>query len=419
MYGALVLVATILVAQPPTASGTDALAGQVRQLMRELDADQLAQRQAAEAKLIALGPDVLDHLPPITSRTAAEVKERLGRVRKALESAAAETTARPTRVTLRGEMPLERALRELELQSGNRIVGFEDREATIKLDLDQVTYWEALDQILDQAGLTINPYGGEPQALTVEARADEMRGRVGNSVYAGVFRFEPTRLEATRDLRNPATSGLQLAVDIAWEPRIRPIAVVQPVDQFAAKDDQGQVVEVDDEQTLAADVEADIASVELVIPLKLPARKIQMLSSLKGRMTALVPGRVETFQFDKLDGAGEVVQRRAGVAVTLEQVRKNLDVYEVRVRVRFDDAANALESHRSWVYDNEAYLIAPNGERVESAGAQTTRQTLEEVGMAYLFALEKGPQGYKFVYKTPARILQVPVEFEIKNLELP
>ena len=105
--------------------------------------------------------------------------------------------------------------------------------------------------------------------------------------------------------------------------------------------------------------------------------------------------------------------------VTFERLRKNVDLYEVRVSLRFEDASNALESHRGWVFQNEAYLIDADGQKLDNVGQQTTRQTRNEVGVAYLFDLPEGPGGCKFVYKTPALVLQLPVEYELKDIELP
>ena len=49
--------------------------------------------------------------------------------------------------------------------------------------------------------------------------------------------------------------------------------------------------------------------------------------------------------------------------MTVESCRKNGDIYDVSMRVRFDKAANALESHRGWIYNNECYLLDPKGQR--------------------------------------------------------
>ena len=136
-------------------------------------------------------------------------------------------------------------------------------------------------------------------------------------------------------------------------------------------------------------------------------------------MTAIIPGKVETFEFTDISKAKNVVQRRAGVAVVLEEVRKNDEVYDVRMRVEFDKAANALESHRPWVFDNEAILLNAAGEEMSYDGLEETRRESNVAGIAYKFVLEEEPVGYKFIYKTPAAIMKVPVEYELKAIDLP
>ena len=166
-------------------------------------------------------------------------------------------------------------------------------------------------------------------------------------------------------------------------------------------------------------VEATSTATEFDINLQLPPRGVQKIASLQGKMTAIVPGKVETFEFTDITKAKNVVQRRAGVAVVLEEVRKNADVYEVRMRVEFDKAANALESHRPWVFDNPAMLFTPDGDEIGAEGIEETRRESNVAGVSYKFVLEEEPVGYKFVYKTPAAIMKLPVEYELKNIELP
>ena len=83
------LISVTLPGQAATDAG-DELRLQVRRLVRELDDVQRTTREAAEHSLIELGPPVLDLLPAPGRDTSAEVKVRLERVRKALESAVAE-----------------------------------------------------------------------------------------------------------------------------------------------------------------------------------------------------------------------------------------------------------------------------------------------------------------------------------------
>lgn len=418
-----------LLAQAPGAEGAAAPAGpdaalvqEIRQLIRQLDDSSQEKRDAAEKSLVAKGPDVLPLLPAITPRTPAETKERLGRVRKSLELVISESSSRPTRVTLQGEMSLADAMAAVEQQTGNRATGYDRRSATLKLDLKDELFWSAFDQILDQADLEINAYGGEMNALVLTARADGMNSRAGRATYSGVFRFEPLRLESRRDLRNEALNVCRLTLGITWEPRITPISLRQAIQQITAVDDQGNALTAASEgnqPVLNATAETGMSGVELGIPLQLPSRSATKIASLKGSLTAMVPGRLESFEFEDLATARDVEQQRAGVAVIFERIRPNGDLYEVRLRIRYDDAGSALESHRGWIYSNPAYIVTPSGERMESLGSNEGGRDENEVGMVMLFDLPDGPKGCKLVYQTPASMLQLPIEYELKDIPLP
>jgi hypothetical protein len=65
------------------------------------------------------------------------------------------------------------------------------------------------------------------------------------------------------------------------------------------------------------------------------------------------------------------------------------------------------------------YLAGDDKKRIAPGGYEQTRQTENEVGIAYLFDLPKGPKGMTLVYQTPTKVFEFPVEYELQNLELP
>lgn len=408
------------------AAGDAALQTQVQRLVKQLDGDTLAEREAAEKELVGLGPSILPVLAPITSRTPAEVKVRLTRIRQTLEKAAAEAAAQASLVTLHGSLPLAEALAAIQQQTGNKLIDLREKfgqqrtNPAVTVDFDKTPFWQALDQLLDQVNLTVYAFGGEPGAVAVVARSEEEQARAKRAAYSGLFRFEGLRIQATRDLRNPKNQSLRLGLEVTWEPRTTPILLQVPLADLQATDERGGKLTVESRAgNLEVPVESALSAVELQLPLSLPARDVQKIATLRGSVVALVPGRLETFEFSDLENAKEVVQRRAGVTVTLEQVRKNVDVYELRLRVRFDKAENALESHRGWIYANEAYLLDAAGKRLDHAGLQAFRQAADEVGVAYLLDPDRGLKGLKFVYQTPAMLVKMPVTFELQDLPLP
>ncbi|HUE71064.1 MAG TPA: hypothetical protein VMP01_09260 [Pirellulaceae bacterium] len=401
------------------------LAPKVKALIRQLDSDQQAKREAAEKELVALGEDVLPLLPPITRTTPAEVKNRLGRVRKTLMDLAIAATTKPKFVTLSGEMLLSEALAEIEKQTGNRVTDSREEDKSdpkITLQLDKAPFWEALDTILDAAQLTLYNYDTEQGELSYIARDENALPRIGRGTYSAIFRLEPTRIEIDADLRNPASKALRLTVDAAWEPRVRPVVIMLPVGQFQATDDGGNAVEVDSgDGDLEFSVDGFGAGVELVIPFKIPARTVKQIASIKGKLTAVLLGREETYEFPNPESKKGAEEERGGVTVILDQCRKVDELLEARMRVKFDKASNALESHRGWIYNNPCYLEDAKGDKVEQAALEATLLDENEVAVIYRFDLgdEANASKYKLVYKTPAAIIEVPVEFELKAIDLP
>jgi len=423
MLGTLLVLASLVAGQAEAADGDLPL--EVRRLVRQLNAPTLADRDAAEQKLLELGPRVLDLLPPLTARTSAEERQRIGRIQQKLQHRIAEASVRTSTVTLKGEnVLLSKVLSAVQEQTGNKIVdirgqfGHEVTDPKLSVDFQGRPFWQALDHVLDQAGLTVYPFAQE-RAIHVIARPENQRPRSEGAGYVGPFRLEPQKIVAQRDLRNPAQKSLMLQLEVAWEPRLRPITIKQKLGELKATDESGQPLPVAaGEGELEVPGGADATATNLMLPFQLPPRSVGKIARLAGKLTATIPGKIETFTFDDLE-AKDVEKRVAGVRVTLEGVRKNNDLREVRLRIKFDEAGDALASHRNWIFNNEAYLVNAAGEKLEYETLETTHQAEDEVGVAYLFFLKKAITEYKFVYKTPGVIVASDFDYELKDVELP
>jgi hypothetical protein len=411
----------------PEAKNDAELRLEVRRLLRQLDSTRLADREAAEEQLIQLGPDILDLLPDDRKRWSAEVIQRAGRIRQVLENQLANATIRASTVTLdRSDIPLSQIFSEIEQQTGNRIdigrlqLGGQTPDLKLNVDFSQTPFWEAIDRLLDQANLTADAFGAEEGAILLRPRPPGHGDRARRADYAGPFRFEPVRVEAVRDLRNPSNQALRVALEIAWEPRLNPISFQQPRSSLQALDENGQSLALD-----AGPARPEIAilpattAMELPIPLKLPPRSVRKISKLTGTLAVLVPGKVETFRFENLNNNKQEEKRIARVTVALERVFKNGDLWEIRIGVRFDRSGGALASHYRWILDNEAHLEGGDGEPITSEATNTTRRAETEIGISYLFSIDGPLADYTFVYKTPGVILSREFEFEIGDIELP
>jgi hypothetical protein len=439
MFGSLLLFGTLLVGQveglekveSTVTRPTDAkaktdpkLAGRVRRLVQQLDSPQLRQRNQAEEELISIGSAVLDLLPKEPDPSRPERDERLGRIRLKLERSGAKATLEPSLVTLEGELPVSKILAAIQEQTGNKIVDGRreagaEADPLLKVRFSKTPFWQALDRVLDDAGLTLYPYA-EEKSIRVMPQSRPVPPRSKRASYSGPFRFEPIDVLSQRNLRNPAGDSLKIRVEVSWEPRIAPINLQLKMSDIQAFDGEGQPLKLEERgANLEVPVEPEVMAKEIVLPLDLPPRSVKQIGRLAGTLTALTPGKIETFRFADLEKAKKVEKRVAGVTVTLEEVRKNNKLWEVRTLVHFDETSGALASHRTWVFNNPATLEGADGKPVSYDTSETYRQTPNELGMAYLFFLEKPLADYKFVYKTPAMIFASPFAFEFRGIELP
>jgi hypothetical protein len=325
------------------------------------------------------------------------------------------------------EMPLADVFAAIEKQTGNKLIDNRQQDGNgndgaangITIDLKAEPFWPAIDQILDHANLGVYSYGGE-DALSIVTRASDEKPRHGAAYYAGPFRIEILEIQSQRNLRQPQRQSLKLQMEVAWEPRLRPIALSQPAADVVATTDSGAQLEVaQPDAVLDVEVPTGTQAAEIVLPFALPPRDAKRITTLRGKLRALVPARQVKFQFDDLAHAAGKSERRGGVQVTLDDVRKNNAIWELHMRLALDEDSEALQSHRGWAFQNLSYLVGKDGEQIDNAGFETTRQTANEVGVAYLFDLPEGLEGLTWVYETPAAIVELPVEYELKDIELP
>lgn len=419
MVSLLIMIGGLAWAQADRLPPTD-LDQVVSRLLRQLDDDRLGRRRDAEQELIALGPAALALLPADTVRGSAEFKERLARVRDALERQAAGQAVAGSEVTIQGQMRAGDVFRALQAQTGNVIVGYDALDSEIDVRLQREPFWPALDQILDRLQWDIDPYTGLADTITVVPRAMRRMDRTATVCYRGLFRFEPTLISAVRDPRNPELAGVRVRMAVAWEPRVTPIAIVQRLSDLEARDDLDRsILGEGSARTLNVAVEGSSSMVELELPLALPPRDARRIESLSGRLSVLLPAGVEVFTFDNLSGVAERQQRRAGVAVTLERTRQVADGHEVFVRVRFDEAGQALESHRGWIYKNKAWLEDEGGTPIAPATQRMLSQESDGVRIVYSFATQDSIAGYRFRCRTPTLLVRETIAYELTGIDLP
>lgn len=416
------------VAKSDAAETTDAdeaqrrldLEADVLEWVDQLDAASLAKRKSAEKSLIDAGPDALEFLPESKSGVSIEATERLARVRKALKAMRTEqeTKASPNTIDLSKVSTLEEALEAISRDSGIEFQHESDGSTAISPVAAPLSFWHAVDLVLDQADLDINFYGGDRTTLQLVAREADRPSRVDTAAYTGVYRIEPTSVTSRRSLNKPNLSALNVAVEISWEPRLTPIGLSIPIDQLTGKLDDDQSLRPQESgETIDVNTNSELAFSEFFMPMQLPAGQPDKVKALSGIIRALLPGKRQKFELPI--GKPSAKKKIDSMTVEIESVRKNGPLHQVRVGITLEDADRSLESHRHWIFENDAFIKRKDGTRTDHLGFEVYRQAESGVGVSYLFDLGDAVDDMTLIYESPTAVVPNEVPFVIQDIPLP
>ncbi|TWU20228.1 hypothetical protein Pla52o_47430 [Novipirellula galeiformis] len=412
----MVALAAVVRSQDPAAE----LKSDVLQWVDELDASSLAKRKAAENSLIQAGPEVLPLLPERKPGMSIEASERLTRVRKTLLSLRTKAETQPSAVVIRldGVKTVGEAFEAISRDSGVEFEYHGDTSVPIQAVATPLSFWHAVDLILDQANLDVNFYGGERESLQIVTRESDRPSRVDSAAYAGVYRIEPTSVNSRRVLNHPKLSALNLSMEISWEPRMTPIGLSIPIAQLRGTLDDGAALKPQETgETIDIATNSEISFSEFYLPMQLPAGQPEKVESLSGVIKALLPGKRQVFEL-ALSEVGNKKKLDA-MEVQVEELRKNGPLHEIRVAITLDDAGRSLESHRQWIFENSAYVKRPDGSRADHLGYEVYRQAANGVGIGYFFDLGDAVIDSTLIYESPTSVVPNEVSFVLQDILLP
>ncbi|TWU36119.1 hypothetical protein [Novipirellula artificiosorum] len=417
IVAAVVLLGIVSAAVAEERASTD-LKNDVLEWIDQLDSPSVSKRAAAEQALIEAGPEALPFLPETKQGMSIEASERLARVRSSLRSTRAETNSDAITVRLDGASTLGDALEAISRDSGIEFEYPGDQSIPIEAVATPLSFWHAVDYVLDQADLDINFYGGDRDTLQLQKREEDRPSRVDSAAYTGVYRIEPTSVTSRRVLNHPNLSALNISMEISWEPRLTPIGMSIPVTQLRGKLDDGAMLKPQESgETIDIATHSDISFSEFYLPMQLPAGQPESIESLSGVIHALLPGQRQTFELPLSDSAAN--KKIDAMEVKVESIRKNGPLHEIRIAVTLEEAGRSLESHRQWIFENKAFVRRPDGSHAEHLGYEVFRQSTDGAGIGYLFDLGDSARESIFVYESPTAVAESEVSFVLQDIPLP
>lgn len=394
---------------------------EVNALVKNLTSPSAAKRAAAEKGLLELGPGILPLLPE--SVRSPEAKMRLNRVRLELERQVAEDSLKAGVVTFPKDYTSGSAAEMLALaakQTGNLIEADlpENAVFTKPQNLAAMEFWSFLDAFCDQLHL-------EPQALPEKKglKLVPTDRQTPRSAY-----LQPFRLEAVQMQKTVGNAGL-LRLELAWEPRIQPVFAYLKLTEGSF--DGGEPVKFPGTEYEILIGQNDFrAFCDVPLSARLVPPEAKTLA-IRGTLSAVACGARKDFTFDALDQKLDraftpASARTAALLVTFSRLRtektKTGTYLAATLRYRYEEAHEAMESHRTWIYENDAMLLGPDGAEIVSERSELLRQTPNEIAAEIYFPVNdeilKELSGWKLVFPRPCGIYEVQAPFELKGIPL-
>ena len=320
---------------------------QVETLIDDLSSTNIEDRDTAQAELESLGPDALDFIDVPSDDATTDFIDRLLEVRKTLEAKAVKQATQPTKVSLQGNFSVEQALKKIRSQTKNNIalregVELDAKNSEITLELKSAPFWEAVHDVMQQANLEIDIYGGTVGHIVLVPRSSPpIDGNKQNGdnedpppvvktprTTSGVLAVEVNRVVASRVLSATNLNFTTLDMMIRWEPRVQPISLQLDQAKLKIVDDQGNTIAPLRQTPIASAVQTEIPELNFPVNLPLIKREVNSIKSVSGTLDAVLPGRIETFRFRGLkDVADGTAQTKSGATVTFDGIKTNEELF--------------------------------------------------------------------------------------------
>lgn len=401
--------------------GATQLEGEVRRLVAQLDAPVLHEREAAERKLLELGPQVLGFLPDPEELPSEEGRLRLARIRQQLELQLARSTAEPSTVEIVGQLSVWEALQQLEIQTGNAIE-WENAQAERLAKGPAASgtglpkfFWPAMDHLANAAGLEVAP-SDHSAAVAVRVASSPTGPVAGEVAYAGPLRCRILSCTLREDI-DAGKRELLVRLQLLWEPRLRPIVFYWLGSQFRGYDSRGSELRAaSGEGTREVPVLARSCGTSILGRLEMPGEPpLQKIDRLEGRLVAVIAGEAIPVRFP-LGKLCPQVRRLGDATVILQNVNTAGNQTLVSLRAIYTKAFTAFESHRAWFYEYRPWIARPGGETVRPVAIEPQFQREQDVAVLFRFPSFALDQGGEIVWPIPPAIIREEFTLRWENI---
>jgi hypothetical protein len=270
---------------------------------------------------------------------------------------------------------------------------------TFSLNLENVDFWSAVQQLADATGGKVATTGG---------RVAIRPGKSEAQVYVrGPFRFTVREPYARLD---PETgkSTYEIILEVCWEPWLLAYRIDTTPTIERATSDRRQ------ELTVAKGGSRALTSGNIAtLTVRPAATRADKTITLAGSIRVTIADKLLTFTFDA--DKPQPVPSQEGIEVRVRKSGADGPNWFAEIEVKNPAGGVTVESHEyELLRHNTARLIPPKGDPIPA-------DLVEAADLRYGFknrANQVGP-GWKLEYRTPGPMREIVVPFELKDIRLP
>jgi hypothetical protein len=340
----------------------------------------------------------------------------------------AATTIKPRLITLKADATLDKVLDELQTQAD---VAFDrsraDVSRPVKVDLDKVPFWEALEKVAKAADHRV-AFGEQGKTIYIVGGEGVTYRELPLSID-GAFRTAARQVVAVNDLENDRIY-YDVGLSFNWEPHFTAFLVESPGKGITAVDNTGKQLEVGDPGR--GRMFSSGGGRNLTVRLNDVPRSARTITKLEGTLRVVGAERMLRFEFPKPVAGKEQSKTEDQVTVKIEpgdDVKADSELWTFRVTLEYPEGGPQLESFETagWVNESDSFLLSNDGKRRldMNGGLEVVAQTERRAVVKHRWLPEGdakdlgNPADYKLVVRTPSRLIDVPVKFKLENIPLP
>ena len=395
-----------------------------QKLLADLASDTWAVRQRAQESIVQLGPAALPMIQAaLTKENDAEVRGALTTARDRINR---DRILGPSYITihLKNALPKE-VFEQLNRQCFADLKVFpenlweQQKWPAVTLDIEHEPFWKALNQISASTGVTLNHYG---EGLRL------MRGAgfsaMGPSIVEGPFLVLATRINHSQSValaNNAVRSDFSIQLAIYAEPKLK-VLEASTVSLSQAIDDRGNSLLPDVAQTRSV-YGVGTNAWNMTAPMRYPAHPGTHIAHLKGEANFIVETASQRLEIANLLSAHDETRTIGGLSITLHEIKKSGNGYEVSVSTSHPAGGDQWESMQQSIY-RQMKIYDAAGQAFEYQG-MSSRTSNTGTEMTLTLAPLASPDGHesktpsKLIWEIPTSTTPVSVPFEFANLAMP